>query len=269
MSQTLNINDIIGLVKETNKDFEMDVYIPSLNKEVHFKPMNASHLKSIIKTSVEGIFANNYFNQSVYSIIKDICDPSIPLSKITTLDKIFILLQLRKKNVKDSISVDFKKDDKTVSEEVNLEDFLNKIKKQKLSFSDEVYKNGSYEITLGFPSIDQEFAFDRYFEQSRIKKIDENDRAALKELFAPLFINEISQYIKSVKIKDQEISLLTLSISERTAIVESLSGTVVSGIISTIDKSFGKQISKIVTVEKEIDGEVYKGQIELNANIFA
>jgi hypothetical protein len=82
MSETLNINDIIGLVKETNKDFEMDIYIPSLNKDVHFKPMNASHLKSIIKTSVEGIFANNYFNQSVFSIIKDICDPSIPLSNI-------------------------------------------------------------------------------------------------------------------------------------------------------------------------------------------
>jgi hypothetical protein len=83
-----------------------------------------------------------------------------------------------------------------------------------------------------------------------------------------LFINEISQYIKSIKIKDQEINLLSLSISERTSIIESLSGTVVSGIIETIDKSFGKQITKIVTLQKEIDGEVYKGQIELNANIF-
>lgn len=269
MSETLNISDILNLVKETNKDFEMEVYVPSLKKDVHFKPMNASHLKAIIKTSVEGIFANNYFNQSVFSIIRDICDPSVPLANITTLDKIFILLQLRKKNVKNSISVDFKKDDKTVSEEVDLEEFLNKIKKQKLSFSDEVYKNGSYEITLGFPSIVQEYLFDTSFEQSRIRKTDENDRAALKELFAPLFINEITQYVKSIKIKDQEINLLTLSISERTAIVESLSGTVVSGIIATIDKSFGKQITKIVTLEKEIDGEVYKGQIELNANIFA
>lgn len=269
MSETLNINDIIGLVKETNKDFEMDVYVPSLNKDVHFKPMNASHLKSIIKTSVEGIFANNYFNQSVFSIIRDICDSSVPLSKITTLDKIFILLQLRKKNVKNSISVDFKKDDKAVSEDVDLEQFLNKIKKQKLSFSDEIYKNGAYEITVGFPSIEQEYLFDTYFQQSKIKKIDENDRAALKELFAPLFISEITQYIKSIKIKDQEINLLSLSIAERTSIVESLSGTVVSGIIETIDKSFGRQISKILTLEKEIEGEVYKGQIELNANIFA
>jgi hypothetical protein len=269
MSETLNISDIISLVKETNKDFEMDIYIPSLNKDVHFKPMNASHLKAIIKTSVEGIFANNYFNQSVFAIIKDIRDPSIPLSKITTLDKIFILLQLRKNNVKNSINIDFKKDDKVVSEEVDLDELLNKIKKQKLSFDDKVYKNGAYEITLGFPSIEQEYLFDAYFQQSRIKKIDENDRSALKELFAPLFINEISQYIKSIKIKDQEINLLSLLISERISIVESLSGTVISGIIETIDKSFGKQITKIVTLEKEIEGEVYKGQIELNANIFA
>jgi hypothetical protein len=269
MSETLNISDIISLVKETNKDFEMDIYVPSLNKDVHFKPMNASHLKAIIKTSVEGIFANNYFNQSVFAIIKDIRDPSIPLSKITTLDKIFILLQLRKKNVKNSINIDFKKDDKVVSEEVDLDELLNKIKKEKLSFDDKFYKNGAYEITLGFPSIEQEYLFDTYFQQSRIKKIDENDRSALKELFAPLFISEISQYIKSIKIKDQELSLLSLSIADRTAIVESLSGTVISGIIETIDKSFGKQITKIITLEKEIEGEVYKGQIELNANIFA
>jgi hypothetical protein len=269
MSETLNINEIIGLVKETNKDFEMDIYVPSLNKEVHFKPMNASHLKTIIKTSVEGVFANNYFNQSVYSIIKDICDSSIPLSKITTLDKIFILLQLRKKNVKNSISIEFKNEDKTVTEEVNLEEFLKNIKKKKLSFSDEVYKNESYEITLGFPSIEQEFSFDRYFEQNKIKKTDQNDRSALKELFAPLFINEISQYIKIIKIKEHEINFLALPISERNAIVESLPGTIVSGIIENIDKNFGKQISKIISLEKEINGEVYKGQIELNANIFA
>ena len=121
MSETLNINDIINLVKESNKEFECDIFLPSLKKEVRFKPMNASHLKAIIKTSVEGVFSNNIFNQTLYAIIRDIIDPSVQLSEITTIDKIYILFQLRNKNVKNTISIEVKNGEvsKVIEEDLN------------------------------------------------------------------------------------------------------------------------------------------------------
>lgn len=268
MSEAMNISDIINLVKESNKEFESDIFIPSLKKEIHFKPMNASHLKSIIKTSVEGIFSNNLFNQSVFSIIKEIIDPSVNISQITLIDKIYILLQLREKNVKNLISVEVTNDDKSKKIDVKLDKLINKIKKQKISFEDEKIIEGSYEIIIGFPTLDQEFLFDKHFEQTRIKKTDQNNQNAIKELFAPLFMNEISQYIKSIKIKEQEVNLLTLPVSERISIIESFSISIISQLIEKIDSSFGKQINKIISIEEEIDGEKYSGKIELNAGLF-
>jgi hypothetical protein len=268
MSETLNINDIINLVKESNKEFESDLFLPSLKKDVHFKPMNASHLKSIIKTSVEGVFANNMFNQTLFAIIKDVIDSSIPLSSITTIDKIYILLQLRKMNVKNKISVEFKNGETTKVVEEDLDKIISKLKKKKLDFSFQTLDDGPYSLTIGLPTIDQEFISDRYFEQTKIKKIDEKDKNALKDLLAPLFISEITQYIKVLKIKEQEINFLSLPISERLAIVETLSTNIISKIIEKIDESFGKQINEILKIEKEIDGEKYIGKIELNANLF-
>lgn len=268
MSETLNINDIINLVKESNKEFECDIFIPSLKKDVRFKPMNASHLKSIIKTSVEGVFANNIFNQILYSIIRDIIDPSVQLSEVTTIDKIYILLQLRKANVKNVVSLEFTTGEKTKVLEEDLGKIIAKLKKKKINFGDETFSDGPYSVTIGFPTIDQEFVSDRYFDQTKIKKVDDKDKNALKDLLAPLFISEITQYIKVLKIKDQEINFLTLPIGERWAIVESLSTNIISKIIEKIDESFGKQINEILTIEKEIDGEKYSGKLELNSSLF-
>ena len=268
MSETLNINDIINLVKESNKEFECDIFLPSLKKDVRFKPMNASHLKAIIKTSVEGVFSNNIFNQTLYSIIRDIIDPSVQLSEITTIDKIYILFQLRNKNVKNTISVEVKNGEASNVIEEDLNKIISKLKKKKLNFESQTLSDGPYSVTIGLPTIDQEFVSDRYFEQTKIKKIDEKDKNALKDLLAPLFISEITQYIKTLKIKEQEIDFLSLNISERLSIVESLSTNIISKIIEKIDESFGKQINEILTIEKEIDGEKYSGKIELNANLF-
>ena len=268
MSETLNINDIINLVKESNKEFECDLFLPSLKKEVRFKPMNASHLKAVIKTSIEGVFANNIFNQTLFTIMKDIVDSSVPLSEITTIDKIYILLQLRNKNVRNTISVELKNGEVSKVVEEDLGKIISKLKKKKLNFGFETLSDGPYSVTIGLPTIDQEYVSDRYFEQTKIKKIDEKDKNALKDLLAPLFISEITQYIKILKIKEQEINFLTLPINERWTIVESLSTNIISKIIEKIDESFGKQINEILTIEKEIDGEKYSGKIELNANLF-
>lgn len=269
MSEKLNVNDIINLVKESNKEFECDLFIPSLKKDVRFKPMNASHLKSIIKTSVEGVFTNNIFNQTICSIIKDIIDPAVPISNITILDKIYILLQLRVSNVKDVISVQLSNNEKKISFDLKIKEHLKELKKKKINFENQTFTDGPYSVILGFPTMDQEFMSDRFFEQTKIKKIDEKDKNSIKELLAPLFIAEISQYVKTLKIKDQEIDFLSLPINERWSIIESLSTNVISKIIEKIDENFGKHVNEVLSIEKEIDGEKYSGKIELNASLFS
>lgn len=269
MSETLNINDIISLVKESNKQFETDIYIPSLNKEIHCKPMNASHLKNIIKTSISGVFSNIKFNQTMFTVLKDVLDPSIPTTVINTFDKILILLQLRNKNVKNTIDVELSDGENTKTETFSLEKIINKGKKDKFDFSEQILTDGSYIVTLDFPSIEQEFLFDRYFEQNKLKNIKEDDKNSLKELFGPLFIHEISQYVKSIKISDSEINMRNLSVEDRTNIMENLSSNIIAKIIEKIDDVFGKQINKLLSIEKEIDGTKYKGAVQINSTLFS
>jgi hypothetical protein len=270
MSENLNINEIIKLVKDSNKEFESDIYLPSQNKEIHIKSMNASHLKSIIKTAVSETFHDLAFNQTVFIILREILDQSCPISSITNLDKIVILLQLREKNVRPTLKVSLKNDDetKTIEHEINISDIIKKVKESKFKFKDETVQEGSYEITLSYPTIDQEYNFHRYLEQTKIKKIDENNKEELKNIFGPIFIQELGIYIKTIKIKESVIDMNKLVVADRISVVENLPTSALIKIIESIDSYFGKQINEILKIEKEIDNEKYTGDIPVNATLF-
>lgn len=268
MSEPLSLQEILALVNKTNKQFDSVVYVPSLNKEVYVKSMNASHLKSVIKTAVAGVFANNVFNQIVYDILRDVLDPSIPLSSINTFDKIVILLQLRLINVKDVVGVTFSLSDKPVSEEINIKEFIDSVKLKTFNFSPSTVVDGSYEAEICFPSIENEYKFEKNFAQTKIKGIDQTDFEALKNLFDPLFIQEVCMYIKSVKIDDNYINLLAHPVEARLSIVERLSSSLITKILETIENVYASQIKNLLLVHKTIDGTECEGILEVGPEIF-
>jgi hypothetical protein len=264
----LNQQEILALLKESNKQFESNTYIPSLNKEVHIKPMNALHLKSIIKTALAGSFVDNQFNQTMFVILKDILDPSIPTSNINIFDKISILLDLRKKNVKSTIDVEvFAETGKII--QVDIDRILRSIKKSKKSFSDQTVKDGTYEATLNFPSLDQEFIFDRDFEQTKIKKIDERNKDSMKDIPGVMFMYYLSQFIKYIKIGETNINLVAKNVQDRLTIVENLPSNLINKIIEKIDSEFGKRITEVLTVEEMIDDVSHRGVIEISPALFS
>lgn len=265
----LNQQEILALLKESNKQFESETYIPSLNKEVHIKPMNALHLKSIIKTALAGSFVDNQFNQTMYVILKDILDPSIPTSNINTFDKISILLDLRKRNVKSTIDVEMVYDETRKVIPIDIDSVLKTIKKSKKPFTEHTVADGTYEATLNFPSLDEEFIFDRDFEQNKIKKIDEKNKDATKDIPGVMFMYYLSQFIKFIKIENTSINLVAKNVQDRLSIVENLPSNLVNKIIEKIDTEFGKRLTSILTVEQKIDDIVYKGVIEISPALFS
>ena len=265
----LNYQEILSLLKESNKQFDSEIYIPSLNKEIHVKPMNAVHLKNIIKTALSGTFIDNQFNQAVYVIFKDVLDPSIPLSNITTLDKILILLDLRKRNVKTTIGVEMSSENGSKVVDVDIGKLLTKYKKHKFKFEDVVVTDGSYSANTNFPSLDEEFIFDRDFEQSKIKKLDEKNKDSLKDIPGIMFMYYLAQFIKFIKIGEVSINLVARPVQERISITESLPSNLINKIIEKIDSEFGQQINKILTIEQDIDGEKYTGLIEISPSLFS
>lgn len=278
-TQNLNIQDILGLISDANKSLEHDVYIPSLNKEIHLKPLNANHTKNIAKAAIEGPFAQNQFTMMIYNILKEVCDPSIPMTHLNILDKAIILLELRVKNIKPVVEVKVYSDEVYTDSEgkqyrkdsvikVDVSKILAKLKKWKLSFDNQVIELDNYAITLNYPSIEEEYQFENNLFKTRIQNIDEKDPKSLKSLFAPMFVNTLAQYVKHIKIGDNEIDLQTKKVVDRLAVVETLSMNASNKIIEKVDAFFGKQLNKITTVEETIDGETYTGNIELSPILF-
>lgn len=269
MADELNINEVLNLIQQNNKTLETKFYIPSLNSEISAKPLTATHLQRIVSSTVSGVFANNLFNQTVYSLVQDCINDSQLVSKLNSLDKIAILLQFRKVNIKNTVDVEFEDTASygRIVRSVNLEDKIQEIIKMSLNFDDIIINVDSYEIVLNYPLLDREFLMNRHFEQNYVKKIKEEDRESLKKVFGPLFMYEIVQYIKSIKIKDSVFDFYKNSVDNCLVLTENLTGNAITKIIETIDSNFGKNITDILRVELNENGSDFIGKIDIGPRI--
>lgn len=244
-----DIRDILTLLGEVNKTLEAKIYIPSSKKEIVVKPLNANHIKNMLKTTIEGPFSDNQFNIIIFNILKEIID--VPLHTLTILDKIAILIQLRQINISNKIVIE-KSDEDTKKTIINISDYISNLKKQDFDISDKEVGDDNIKVTVSMPSIEDEYRFELDLHTRIISKIGTVDAKSLKTLFAPLFINNMTQYIKSISIGDNIISVNNKKVEERLAITESLPSVITTSIINAIDKNYGKQLINIATYEGEI-----------------
>lgn len=269
MADELNINEVLDLIQQNNKNLEKKFYIPSLGSEVNVKPLTAAHLQRIVTSTVSGVFMNNLFNQTVYSLIQDCIADSELVAKLNTLDKIVILLQLRNANIKNTVDVDFpdKETLGTFVREINLEEKLEKIKAMSFNFDDQIIHVDSYQIILNYPSLDREFLLNRNFEQNYIKKIKDDDRESMKKVFGPLFMYEIMHYIKNIRIGDSSFDFYKNSVDNCLAISQKLSGNAITKIIEAVDNNFGKNITEVLQVRLNENEREFVGKIDVGPNI--
>jgi hypothetical protein len=278
-TKNLNINDVLNLITTANKSLEHDVFIPSINKDIHLKPLTSNHTKNIAKSAIEGPFEENQFTLMIYNILKDIIDPQINLNQLNIYDKTILLLELRNKNIKNFIEVtvvsekeyadsDGKMNKKNQTVKVNIQTLLNKIKKWKVSFENEIIEADGYNLVLNYPSIEEEYQFANNLYKTRISNINEKDEKALRALFNPMYVNTLSSYIKQIKIGEQVIDTSNRKITERLDITETLSAKAGHKLIEKIDSVFMKQLNKLTLVEETIDDEKYVGEIRLSPAMF-
>ena len=270
MSQDLNINEIINLVKEANKNSETKIFIPSLNEEIGVMPMTASHLQQIITTTVSGLFANNRFHELFYSILKEIfSDKADLVPSLTTLDKIAILYQVRKINVRPFIEIPDSDGENPTT--VQLDQLIEKVKNTNFNFSDVTVSSDNFHLTLNFPTLERESKFNQNFYnqyyKTYVSATEENNAEIMKKILGPLMMHEMGQYIKELSLDDNKIDFYTLDVKNSIAILSSVPGQVVTKLIDAIDQNFGKQLTNILTVEIHNKEGTIKKKIEINSSI--
>jgi hypothetical protein len=273
MSDSQNsLNDIIAMLDGANKKLEHEVFVPSLNANIVLKPLNANHTKNIVKTTVEGVLADNYLTMIMYNVLNDVIVDKTILQKLTIYDKIFILLQLRSKNIKDEIVLQFSNEGNEEKEQKTLllSKIIDKIKKNASAFKETLVQidEGLFKFSLNFPTITEEFQFENYLHSTKLKDIDSTNVKQMKELVAPIFLCKTAPFIKSITVNEQTIDLTARTVVERLAIFEKLPAKAIMKIIEEIDDNYGKPYQDLLKVTKIINGETFTAHIKLDAEFF-
>lgn len=123
---SLDVNAAVELLEKSFGESIDDIYIPSLKKEIGFKPLTVGMQKSISKMSVGFDFDLDYQLLKL-SILKTLCVDDIDFENLTEIDFITMLAQLRQNNFTEPLSLIFTCINKNCQKQYNVNINIDKI----------------------------------------------------------------------------------------------------------------------------------------------
>lgn len=252
------VNEVLDLLKEIDKTTAFTVYIPSLKREVKFKQLNTQQFKQILKTVIDSPLHNTQFIITFNSLVKENCLEDIDIEKLTVLDKLLIFYKTRI----ESLSPEYVFDIGAINLKDRYNEFIENF--EDVQSKDLVYDN--YTITCGIPTISTENKLEKELHQNIDINIEtpEEFRAVLGDTF----INEITKFIKTLKINNEAIDFENLEFKTRIKIVEQLPTTIISDVLSYIE-SYRETTNFLTTFNiQTADQDIQQREIPLDASFF-
>lgn len=243
-----DLKNIFDIITEVNKKLEKSIFIPSTKENIVAKPLTTQHTKRLLKTSIEGPFADTLFNIEMNTILKEIL--RLPtLAGLTILDKIAVLIQLRINNVSDELKLTVGGKDIPVK----LMDKLNELYTLEIP-EPVIVSTDEISGVIGMASIEEEFRFDSYL-FNNFMKVDPEDTEKLKALILPMFVNNIAVYLQSIKVGENIMDLRSRPVTERIQIVEKLPSEFLTEVVSKIDTHLGNILSNALIIKFKVKNE--------------
>jgi len=214
----MNVNEALEMLKEKRGSHRYSCYVPSLDKECIFKPVTVAELKSLSKIALDENDEN--FLMAATALILDLCTEELDPKKLTELDRIKLILDIKQNNQFDSdiYQITCKDCEEIYSVELDTDSMIEKLSKapssKTLIFEEEGIK---YELEINLPSVDLLCKFKKYVNNT-IKKLDAADASDEERLKVEVYFVNYSPmlFVKSIKINEQGIDGFdTLSISDR------------------------------------------------------
>lgn len=262
------IHDILNVINSIKNESTYDALCPSIGTTISLFPLNAEHQKNLVKSLVDSPQFSTVFNITMFAILQDVTDKSIDVGSLNILDKQFLLLSLRANNIGETVEQTFTTSEgNEFKKNIDLLKHLNKKSKIKNLQPIDVKANDSYSATLAYPTLKDEFLFDKLV-HSKLSTIDDSNVKSLKGLISFIFITNILQYINTLTIGDAHINFRELSITDRMSIGEKLPTTLTQLIINKIDTYFGKTMKDVLEYSFVKDGETISGELVLDNSFF-
>lgn len=267
-----NIADLLSAYNDSNLS---DVWIPSTNETIKFRPIIAAHQQTLLKRLGESSFEMAGFSLALTDIIKSTSTITLDPNKYTSLDKTAIALQLRMHNISDTI-------DATVSEEfkdkvgsattVNIADFINALKSKNEPAPVLTVNDGTVKIVLGIPTMADEMTFAAGI-QSSINKATDNNKTALdpNSIIGDLVVGTFATFVDELEINGQKAIFSQLPGDVRIQYVKLLNRKLMDACeehIKTLS-AFGKKFTsyKIRVLDSDED-EPIEAVLNIDARMF-
>jgi hypothetical protein len=261
---SLSFKDALNALDTVSKDsFISEVWIPSLNRSVTVKEINARQQKNLLEAAIDSSVYKTTFSKAFYDIItSNVSEPKEILDTLTIADKIALAVALRSQ-ISPTIKVEFEDSDTT--EDISLKVITDRIKHYvtPLEESFDVVKNGvSISVNVILPTIHSEVQFDTFLLKNK-KKTDDTEE--VKTIITDAFLGETSKYIKNVSIDGGDLNYSSFSIHQKIQFVEKLPAAVIQKILDIIAK-WKKELETLITV-KASTGD-YTKLLEVDSLLF-
>lgn len=227
------ISDVSKFISKLDKlnNTKLEVFVPSLNKQVETKTLNLKQQKDLIAPALDGIKGTLNFSKTLNNIIID----NSGLKDLKIYDRLPFAVQLRKEALGNKIL--------TNDGQVKLDKILNNL--QEVSFnikSQETVRHENLTIGLKVPTLQQENILLTNCIQT-ISTLNDD----LTEHVGVLYLFEIVKYIENLKIDDEVVDMSEIKISERINLIERLPLAIYKN-ISEFIASINKYENDILTV---------------------
>ena len=224
----------------------IDIFVPSINKNVMFKPLNIRQQKEIIKSSLDKNIPGISFNTVINEIISENSQEKI---EFLVLDRLNIAFNLRKNIFGDKINVSRSEESKIFT---SIDEKLSKIK---LQVSDSLKQKeiniDGLKILLKTPTLNTDNKVNKDA-QKNLSHLLEKDNA-VKDLVSELFVYELIKFIDTIEIDSQILLVKELSISQQIKTLESLPANVNKEIMNFVEsiRDYEKQYQVFKVENKE------------------
>lgn len=253
-----SVADILASVGELNKKQITEIYVPSLKRELSFRPLTVKQQKSLLSSGVDVEVENLTFSNTINDIILENCLSNKNDIKLT--DRAMIVYQLRCNYVNETLN--FYDDD--VEYTINLLKHVDSVKNIEVSppVTFEVETN-DLKITGEVPDLKRDTVYNRQF--TKTIKLNKNPQGIrITDIVGDIYIHEMVKYVTSITAGGQTLAIdSNIPAEQAIQIFESLPMTISSMIASKIKEC--RELEILTMSSDELPEDV---QLPFDASIF-
>lgn len=200
------ITDFLNELQVVADDSTLDIFVPSVERLVKFKPLSVKQHYDILKCSIDGVSGSVKLGIVLNKIIIENCFEPIDFR---VDDTEWILLQLRIASVGENVVIDDKEYNlRDLSRNATLFDY-----ERSITVKDII-------VHLDVPSVKKDIEVSEVY-YKEFKKTSGED-ADVSETISSMISYEIIKFIKSISIRDQSVNFNDINTADKKKILASL-----------------------------------------------